>query len=70
MAERIRHEELISIADLPHWRTQGGRRLPGCSPLPHKAKLKKKTGFGDTNLLEVLLDLLFCRNQPLKSADD
>ena len=48
------------------WRWGGG--LPGCSCLP-KSKLKT-TYFVDILISNSLRDLLFSRNQPLKSADD
>jgi hypothetical protein len=51
---------------------QGGRGGAGLQPVPNpqKLKLKKKTDFVDIMISEVLRDLPFCRNQPLKSADD
>jgi hypothetical protein len=47
---------------------RGGRAAAAPTP-PPKPKLKKKTDFVDT-VSKVLRGLPFCRNQPLKSADD
>jgi hypothetical protein len=48
------------------------RGLPGCSPppqIPQNPSLKN-TDFVDSMIPNVLHDLPFSRNQPLKSADD
>jgi len=51
------------------WRTQGEWKVPGRSPIPPKAKLKKKnTNFVDTIIPNVLCVLRLISNQPLKSA--
>jgi len=53
--------------DPVHTQREGYR---AAAPNPTKPKLKKKsTDFVDT-ISEVLRDLTFSRNQPLKSADD
>jgi hypothetical protein len=47
------------------------RRLPGCSPPQNPTtEIKKKTDVIDIVISNVLRDLSFSRNQPLKSADD
>jgi hypothetical protein len=49
----------------------GAHPKGGCrTAAPSKSKFKKKTEFVDTIVSEVLPDLSFSRNQPLKSADD
>jgi hypothetical protein len=52
---------------------QGGG-LPGCSPAPppskHPKPKFKRQDFSDILLSEVLCELPFGRNQPLKSAGD
>ena len=54
-----------------YWRTQGGRG--GCrnaAPLLQIEIKKKKTDFVDTIISELLCNLHFSLDQPLKSADD
>jgi len=46
-----------------------GARLPGCSPQTPQNRNFKNKDYVDTMLSEVLRDLPFSRNQPLKSAD-
>jgi hypothetical protein len=50
---------------------EAGGGLPGCSPLqtPQNRNLKN-TDFVDIMISEVLHDLPFSQNQPLRSADD
>jgi hypothetical protein len=43
---------------------------PGKPPPPKKKRKLKKKHFVDTMISEVLPDLPFSRNQPLKSTDD
>jgi hypothetical protein len=45
----------------------GGRRA---APPPAQSEIKNNTDFVDTVISEVLRDLRFRLNQPLKSADD
>jgi hypothetical protein len=51
-------------------RTQGGCRAAASAPNPTKPKLKKNIDFVDIAISNVLRDLPFSRNQPLKSVDD
>jgi hypothetical protein len=45
--------------------------VPDCSTAPTKSKLKKKKAdFVDMMISNLLRDLLFSRNHPLKSDDD
>ena len=63
-------EKISKKAVVAHWGTQGGRRLPGCSPpCPNEIK-KKHTDFVDPMISKVLRDLRFSLHQPLKSADN
>jgi hypothetical protein len=50
-------------------RTQGGGGCRAAGP-PSPQNRNKKKDFIDTMVSKVLRDLLFSRNQPLKSADD
>jgi hypothetical protein len=54
---------------LPRARPRWGGCQAAAPPNPQKRNLKD-TDFVDIMISKVLLDFLFSRNQPLKSADD
>jgi hypothetical protein len=61
----------MMICVLDRHAPKGGKGLPSCSPPPPQMEIKtKNTDFVDTIISNVLRDLPFSRNQPLKSADD
>jgi hypothetical protein len=53
-----------------HRRTPKGQGVGGGAALSSKSKFKKTQFLLDTMISDVLLDLPFSRNQPLKSAED
>ena len=69
---RFHHQNPVYASPLPPIRATCP--APAAAPPlpPHHiiSKLKKKTNFVDTMIFNILCDLLFNRNQPLKLADD